>query len=386
MTKLVVCLDGTWNTESSFTNVWRLNVALDRSPDQKIYYDRGVGTRTVDYVTGGSFGQGLSNNVLKAYLWLTEHYRPGNEVFVFGFSRGAYTARSLVGFLSVCGLLRPDAVVNIDAAFKLYRRPGLGRYSPSARDFRLRHSLEPVHPRPLRIKLLGVFETVGALGVPSIGLPLFEDFRWHKVHLSEIVDHACHALAIDEHRQIFDCTVWSNQHPGQTVEQRWFAGAHANVGGGYEHDLLSIRPLEWMQDKAKQHGLRFHFDPCRVTDRGQLCSFPLADSWSEFLGGSYSKYRTLRHGMGSPRFYRTIGSPQYWHPDRLVAAAPGTARRMLDKVKGGLANWVSSGGETTPEVGVGQVIDASVIERVRRNPQYRPPNLKPFFSTATWGA
>ena len=389
MTRLVICLDGTWNRESSFTNVWRINVALRRSAEQRIYYDRGVGTKTTDYITGGGFGRGLSNNVLKAYLWLTEYYRPGDEVFVFGFSRGAYTARSLVGFLSLCGLLRPDAPVNIDAAFELYRRPGLGRHSLAAQAFRARNSLEPVHGRPPRVRFLGVFDTVGALGIPAAQVPLFEDYRWHKVHLSEIVEHAYHALAIDEHRELFKATLWTNRYAHQTVEQRWFVGAHANIGGGYLHDALSIRPLEWMQKTAKALGLQFDYDPCRVRDHEEFLAAPIADSWSEFLWGSYAKLRTVTHVPRARRFYRPIGTRQFWHPTRLqqiAATRPSWLKRAASRVQAKLVAKQLI--EVEPELlgAVGEVIDYTVDQRVRRDPRYRPPNLKMFVHPSVWGS
>lgn len=389
MRRLVLCLDGTWNTESSFTNVWRIHVALQRSREQLVYYDQGVGTKALEYVTGGGFGRGLSNNVLRAYLWLTEHYRPDDEIFIFGFSRGAYTARSLVGFLSVCGLLRPDAPVNIDAAFQQYRRPGVTRASSAAVQFRERYSLEPVHGRAARVRFLGVFDTVGALGIPVAQIPLFEDYRWHKVHLSQIVEHAYHALAIDEHRELFDATLWRNRYPNQTVEQRWFAGAHANVGGGYEHDALSIRPLEWMQQKAKAQDLVFDYDPCRVRDPEEFLAAPVRDSWAEFLWGGYSKVRGVKNALSSPRFYRTIGSRQFWASGRGNVSPPRRFEKlhkarewMRDRL---VAQGVIEAPPTQPPA-VGEVLDRSVDQRVRRNPGYRPPNLKPFFDAVTWGS
>jgi len=387
MARLVVCLDGTWNTESSFTNVWRINVALSRTAHQHIYYDQGVGTKTLEYVTGGSFGRGLSNNVLRAYLWLTERYRPTDEIFVIGFSRGAYTARSLVGFLSICGLLRPDAPVNIDAAFELYRRPGLGRDSEAAQAFRRHNSLEPEHGAPPNVKFLGVFDTVGALGIPIAQTPVFEDYRWHKVHLSGIVRHAYHAVAIDEHRALFDATLWRNRYPHQTVEQRWFVGAHANIGGGYEHDVLSIRPLEWMQNVAKQHGLEFDYDPCKVRDFGQFYGAPVTDSWSDFLGGTYSKMRAVTHCLDSPRFYRKIGSRSYWSPGHDEWGAQPRAPR-LHRAYRRTRGWLERHDFVKPAIAeppaVGEVLDRTVDERVRRDPGYRPPNLKVFFEKDVW--
>lgn len=389
MRRLVLCLDGTWNTESSFTNVWRINVALERSAEQLVYYDQGVGTRAFEQVTGGAMGKGLSATVLRAYLWLTEKYRDGDQIFIFGFSRGSYTARSLVGFLSVCGILRPDAPINIDQAFSYYRRPGVTRESESAIEFRTRNSLEIEHKRPTWVRFLGVFDTVGALGIPFGNIPLFEDYRWHKVHLSTIVDHAYHACAIDEHRALFDVALWRNRYDHQTVEQRWFAGAHANVGGGYLEDRLSIRPLEWMQHRARALGLQFYYDPCRIRDRSAFLAEPVKDSWTEFMSGAYANVRNVKNAFGSPRFYRTIGSPDFWEPGREDFSMPrrfDSLHKARERFRATLerGEWVAR----VPKVpaAVGEVLDGSVDERVRRNPLYRPPNLKPFYDKATWGS
>ncbi|MDM0014782.1 DUF2235 domain-containing protein [Variovorax sp. J22P168] len=387
--RLVLCLDGTWNTQSSFTNVWRINVALSRTAEQEVYYDQGVGTRAFEGISGGALGKGLSATVLRAYLWLTEKYRDGDQIFVFGFSRGSYTARSLVGFLSVCGILRPDAPINIDQAFSYYRKPGVTRESEGAVEFRERNSLEFEHGRPPCVELLGVFDTVGALGIPYAQIPLFEDYRWHKVHLSEIVRHAYHALAIDEHRELFDAALWRNRYPHQTVEQRWFVGAHANVGGGYLEDRLSIRPLEWMQQRSKALGLQFDYDPCRIRDRSAFLSEPVKDSWAEFLSGGYAKVRNVKNAFTSPRFYRTIGSREFWEPGREDFAMPrrfDTLHKAGERIRLGLERrgWVDPA--KRPDPAVGEVLDGSVDERVRRNRLYRPPNLKPFYDQATWGS
>ena len=382
MRRLVVCLDGTWNTKSDFTNIWRINVTLTRNAVQRVYYDEGVGTKSTDFLTGGGFGRGLSEKVLEAYLWLTEHWRPADEIFVFGFSRGAYTARSLVGFLSACGLLRPDAPANIKAAYELYRRPGLGRDSLVAIDFRRRYSLERHYGVPLRIKFLGVFDTVGALGLPVHNIPVFENYEWHKVYLSEIVDHAYHALAIDEHRELFAPTVWTNRHRGNlTVEQRWFVGAHANVGGGYEFDALSTRPLQWIQAVATQQGLAFDYQ-FRV-DADAYDSAPVTDSFSEFMGGTYATAK------GRLPYYRTIGEPGSWDPGHAPMERNRVAK-VFDRVKAGFAWMLEQGGLREPPVppalGVCQSLDYTVDRRVRRDSSYRPPNLQHFFPRAIWEA
>lgn len=264
--RLILLLDGTWNKREDTTNVWRMRTMLAHSSEQLVYYDEGVGTARGEAISGGAFGSGLSAKVLSAYLWLMEHFeqahesptRQDDEIFVFGFSRGAYTARSLVGLLAISGLLQRDAPQRVLDAFELSRLEGLTEHAPISADFRARFS------RVVRVKFLGVWDTVGALGIPHVkGIPQFklrllEDNARHKVLcLPTIVDHARHAMALDEHRYIFDATLWPAASPEQTMEQRWFIGAHANVGGGYGNDGLFRRPLQWLQGEAASVGLKF---------------------------------------------------------------------------------------------------------------------------------
>lgn len=264
--RLVLLFDGTWNKREDTTNVWRFRTMLRHNLDQHVYYDEGVGTAKGEKVVGGAFGRGLSRKVLQGYLWLMEQYEDesesesgiADEIFIFGFSRGAFTARSLVGVLSISGLLHRDAATHVRDAFELSRTEGVDEGHRVAKTFRSAFS------RVVRIKMLGVWDTVGALGFPEVELfPRVvrdgaKENAEHKVlELPSIVQHARHALAIDEKRMIFRPTLWPSCSPGQTLEQRWFAGAHANVGGGYERDALFLRPLQWMQCESSALGLMF---------------------------------------------------------------------------------------------------------------------------------
>ncbi|MGH3906233.1 MAG: phospholipase effector Tle1 domain-containing protein [Pseudonocardiaceae bacterium] len=179
MRHLVVCCDGTWNTpeEEAATNVYRLHNALadtaDDGTEQLRYYDHGVGTEggLADYVLGGAAGAGLSRNVLDAYYWLTTTYQPGDRIALFGFSRGAYTGRSLAGMIATCGLLDTtslnDAMVwnQIDRVY--HRRYQRGdRASPRWRHG-LRFSYDPEHADQIPVHFIGVWDTVGSLGIPD---------------------------------------------------------------------------------------------------------------------------------------------------------------------------------------------------------------------------
>jgi len=376
--RIAIFLDGTWNSVDSNTNVWRMRaLCAPASADgaaQAVYYNEGVGTRAGERWRGGLFGFGLDQNVVAAYRWLIETYSPGDDVFVFGFSRGAYTARSLTGLVARCGLLQPGAPLSINEVFTRYRmakeaRPlhqleferrerlrrerkgetaNAGAVPPNSRveDWLLAYS------QRIPIAFTGVFDTVGALGVPFGGFFGLSS-QFHNTHLSNIYRHAYQALAIDEHRSHYQPTLWTRfvpQRPSAgrrsrkepVVEQRWFVGAHANVGGGYLEDRLSQAPLKWLVSKAEALGLTFRY-PVRVDEDSHLDR--VVDSYSGF---AYGLYRIATLGR---RFTREIG-----RASRAVASPPGTS--------------------TT----VNETIDETVFDRWRKDPTYRPPGL------AQWAA
>ncbi|HWH09146.1 MAG TPA: DUF2235 domain-containing protein, partial [Candidatus Thermoplasmatota archaeon] len=247
MKRLVVCCDGTWNTADAVvdgkpcpTNVVKMaRAVLPRDANgvpQVVFYDEGIGTGgLLDRVVGGATGRGLMRNVGDAYRFLVWNFEPGDEVYLFGFSRGAYTARSLAGLVRKCGILRKGQGCRFEEAYDFYRGDVHPR-DPAAAEFRRRNSVET------RIRFLGVWDTVGALGVPGRlrGLTM-RRHRFHDVKLSSTVDHAYHAVAIDERRKAFAPALWETDpaNAGQVVEQAWFPGAHSDVGGGYPEAGLS---------------------------------------------------------------------------------------------------------------------------------------------------
>lgn len=284
---LVVCCDGTWNTPDQKdrgrvvpSNVVKMARAVltDRrqldaheAPQQKIYYDTGVGTKTgfakhYDRLIGGITGKGLSKNVKEAYIWLAENYRDGDHIFLFGFSRGAYTARSISGMIALCGLTDSDEH-ETDAAYNLYRSAHDAAGEAAAMKFR------SAQPRKPRVRFLGVWDTVGALGVPALSKSallqktvrfIFKGSSFahgfHHTGLGGNVDYAFHALAIDEKRGPFAPALWTtgndgNDPPAEKVQQAWFAGAHSNVGGGYVDSGLSDHAFMWMAKHAMCAGL-----------------------------------------------------------------------------------------------------------------------------------
>ena len=353
--RLVVCCDGTWNTPDQLrggrpapTNVTK--VALSVAPkdfagrDQRTFYHRGVGTDRWERVRGGAFGFGLSRNVRDTYRFLVQAFEPGDELFFFGFSRGAFTARSTAGFVRNCGILRREHAGRVNEAYALYRnrRNRTQPRSVEAQLFRRSYSYET------RIRFIGVWDTVGALGIPLNGLRLVNllNRRWqfHDTDLSTTVDAAFQALAIDEKRRPFRPTIWKQQANavGQRLEQVWFAGVHSDVGGGYPDPALAEIALRWMVDRASACGLVFKADAFA----------PLPPSEDE----------TLRH------------TGRYVVPDAL-----GQLHESRTGFYRLLPPLVRSLGVTDHRH---EYVASSAIERRRRMPAYAPPGLVTYLDRA----
>lgn len=252
---IVVCADGTGNvggTEKE-TNVFKLYRLLEETQAENAYYDQGLGTDRMPLL-GKAFGVGISKNIRDCYEFLVDHYEYGDTVFLFGFSRGAFTVRSLGGLISYCGLVKRRYRSLTTQAYKLYKAD---RKNPEAT-----RAFKKAFGRQVHIGFVGVWDTVGALG---LGLPLrwlgdLNPFR-HKFHnttLSKHVPSAYQALSVDDERRAFHPTLWSEPAvEGQTIEQAWFPGMHSDVGGGYSNHDLSDIALEWIMQKAENCGLRF---------------------------------------------------------------------------------------------------------------------------------
>jgi hypothetical protein len=268
--RLVICCDGTWNRPDAahVTNIEKIarTVATDLTRtdgvQQLVLYVSGVGADSyaVDRLLGGAFGFGLFANIRSAYRFLALNYEPGDEIFVFGFSRGAYTARSLVGMIGRVGLLTRDALVadKLPEAVARYQRrsPEDGAFGESDQEFRRDHC----HPEA-PVQLLGVFDTVGALGVPGA---VRKQHQFHDVNLSPVVLCARQALALDERRLTFEPCLWeaaedtrAHDEASGRVRQVWFEGVHSDIGGGYAETGLSDTALLWMVTEANRRGLVF---------------------------------------------------------------------------------------------------------------------------------
>lgn len=353
--RVALFLDGTWNTVTDNTNVWRMKSLCKVDSQQVCYYSAGVGTANGERLRGGMFGYGLDDEVIEAYEWLSEVHEVGDRIFIFGFSRGAYTARSLAGLVSKCGLLRPGSPISLKQLYCRYKQGSgartireLKNVPAEQRTFEERLLLK--YSTPVPIWLQGVWDTVGAMGVPFALIPVISrpNYGYLETDLRINQTHAFHAIAIDEHREAFSPTLWvkkvkagAQSYPDRDiahVEQRWFVGAHADVGGGYDNGLLAQPPLIWMMKKAQDHDLAFKA-PVELDD--DEVHGTIHDSFSQMASGAY---KAVKFGK---RFYRPIG------------IGPAVI------------------GDTTTTA-INETIDASVFERCRADSSYRPPNL------ATW--
>jgi uncharacterized protein (DUF2235 family) len=256
--RIAFCADGTWDKASKQTNVYKLYKALLTTGDQIPLYDDGVGSdgNPLVMLLGGAFGTGLWEKIKEGYKKISHVYEQGDDLFIFGFSRGAYTARSLAGMIAACGLPTQDFTDDmVNSAFDAYR-------DKANRAARLQ-KLAPWKMFAADIKMVGVWDTVGSLGIPAaVGLndPILYGFL--DTGLTPQIKNAFHAMAMDERREQFMPTMWAGTpNPDQHVEQVWFTGAHSDVGGG-EPDAapgvqeLSDVPLSWMIDKARGLGLQ----------------------------------------------------------------------------------------------------------------------------------
>ncbi len=326
--RIILLLDGTWN-DADFgdtdTNVVRLRENIARNldtvlPDAKIstgdakhgqlssirsvafrkgdyvvFYERGVGTGAfMDRWVGGAFGEGITQNIRRAYKFLSFHYLPGDQIFIFAFSRGAYTARSLIGYIHATGLLTREHCTEDreQDAWDFYRCP------PNDRLPGIWTALTPyVHDRDsTRVACVGIFDTVGALGVPLAPFRVAnrDKYEFHDVELSSITDTNLQALAVDEHREPFEATVWRRSKFKQldtVTEQVWFPGSHADVGGGYVDEasradrpggFLDDISLGWMIRRIRHYYPDFPIDESGLSltenDRLHLAQAPQHNS------------------------------------------------------------------------------------------------------------
>lgn len=263
--RIVICADGTWNRpeqdpKKDFpTNVLRLARAVkpvgsDGTP-QQVFYDWGIGSYH-NQLVGGATGKGLHKNIMDDYRYIVQNYSPGDEIFLFGFSRGAYTVRSLCGLINNIGILKRADAALIEKAFKYYKQSG-AEWKPDGKKSKLFRQTYSHKSREVRF--VGVWDTVGAMGIPISFLGMFDDEdEFYDTKLGRNVRIARHALAIDEQRSDFEPTIWK-ERANMDLQQVWFAGSHADVGGSNKPDkdgsFLADIPLDWMLKQGAAAGL-----------------------------------------------------------------------------------------------------------------------------------
>lgn len=333
--RIVICADGTWNrpeknlSKDFPTNVLRFarsikpigkDLETKEPVSQQVFYDWGVGSDS-NPLMGGITGKGLNKNIMDDYRYLVQNYAPGDEIFLFGFSRGSYTIRSLCGFINNCGILKRAHAARIEDAFKHYKKPSKA-YAPSGSKsiaFRKAYS----HPSR-EITFVGAWDTVGAMGIPISFLGLFEDKdEFYDTKIGSNVRAARHAMAIDEYRRDFEPTIWM---PKETMDlkQVWFSGAHSNIGGSYKPDrdgsLLSDNALDWMMREASGYGLSFEPHLKKSILKNPLAT--LHNSHRSFYRLKKKFLRLIDHGKGATLIHKSVkerwdNDPKY-RPDNLA--------------------------------------------------------------------
>jgi uncharacterized protein (DUF2235 family) len=299
---IVICSDGTGNTaiKGRGTNVFKIFESVDVNghrfephlPPQVSIYDDGVGTQSFKLlkIFSGAFGWGLGRNVCQLYKELCRIYDPNDRIYLFGFSRGAFTVRTLAGLITTCGIIDVSKVHSkagferiVALAYSAYRsryRTDLMKWLRGPPDSRVVDQFRAnyCHPNE-RIHFIGVWDTVDAVGLPMnvanvVNKSIYQ-FKFPNLKLSPRVDAAFHALSVDDERQSFHPLLWDQHEPSanlhQQLEQVWFAGVHSNVGGGYPKQGMSLVALDWIMHKAELAGLRLlHEDRTRYSQHANV--------------------------------------------------------------------------------------------------------------------
>ena len=353
--QLVVCLDGTNNRFSHRpTNVVRTYRSLLRDPARVLaWYNQGVGTfglketlfewqKTPARIAGLAFGWGLARTVDDAYRFLCCYHEPGDQIFIFGFSRGAYAARALAALVHAAGLLQRHEVHLTEYAWSILR----ARESNGHPDFRLHAKFRTTFGRTVRIRLLGLYDTVKSVGwvYDPVVIPYSAD--------NSSVDAVRHAVAIDERRCFFRQHLWSGEPSAKTdVKEVWFAGVHSDVGGGYPptQAALALVVQTWMMGEALGSGLLL--DAQRVARELRPQKDVVADPLAE-----------THDSMG------TAWKVAEWLPRR-IWTGPGA-------IKAWQIGAMPPIGQPRPRfVPAGSTVHRSVIARSMSGNGYAPPNL-----------
>jgi uncharacterized protein (DUF2235 family) len=337
MKRIVVLIDGTWNQEGTGadTNVAKLDGASKSAGQafikaaaadgiaQHIHYHDGVGVEgnLLNKLLGGAIGLGLNKIIQEAYETIVADFVAGDEIYIFGFSRGAYAARALAGLIGASGIQRVNNPDGFEVAWQHYRVAPSARAQPHAASAGEGKAMENYNSLAQQqafhdtrtIKCVGVWDTVGSYGIPAgIGLaPLARYYTlltlgFHDTNLGDHVENGLHAVAVDEHRRPFVPTFWTipkGRQPKGHVEQTWFAGAHSNVGGGYAESGLSDQALVWMIARVQAlTGLEFDVAAVRSNTKPNIAGSVVDSTEGWPVDHAFPHYRkvlspvAIRHG------------------------------------------------------------------------------------------
>lgn len=380
---LVVMLDGTGNELGrNLSNVLKLFRIAEKGERQLCFYNPGVGTiarvspwhrakQKFAEIIGLALGYGLDDNVLSAYRFLVENWREGDQIYLFGFSRGAWTARILGGLLHLIGLVRPEQLNMCESALGAYKRAASNDDLPLAW-----HFARVIGARRPGIRFIGVWDTVGSVIVPRADrfyIPSLETLPYTQTNPS--VQTFRHALAIDERRRMFRVSRWTQPQPyvanpfkpkdtvPQDVEQRWFVGVHSDIGGGYPEteSALSKLPLIWMVEEAAKAGLRINRPNLRHLAYGESSSV----GEHEYVAPSPTgpMHRSLKGFWWALEFIPKSVKYREWARRSLLGLyIPHNEPRLIP---------------------AGQPVDKSVHVRIESDASYRPINLEAQANAAT---
>lgn len=303
--QLVVLCDGTNNNITggrADTNVLKLLELLEQDEAQQVFYDPGVGNasalpgatwmdrarRRLDRLWGLAFGRGAYENIAEAYIFLMRHWRPGDQIFIFGFSRGAFTARAVAGMVNQFGLLHPHLENMVTTLVHVYFSDAEGDLEQQAHLDKvagdIRRLCTPADSGKHEVYFVGVWDTVSSIGLP----PFSREIQKMPTVTGKRMRHVRQALALDEHRRPFRPRLYGennfplpNEH-GQTLKQEWFAGAHCDVGGGYPRgqDRLSDEALQWLVEEARRLQLRARPVPLPAADAVVHCESQTNPWWA----------------------------------------------------------------------------------------------------------
>ncbi|KIK54067.1 hypothetical protein GYMLUDRAFT_249828 [Collybiopsis luxurians FD-317 M1] len=380
MKRIIVACDGTGQSSSRgkysvSTNVNRLCHALSNSPDivqQVVFYQSGIGTEDLGWggvgaVYSQALGEGIEENIDDAYTFIMNNYQPGDKIFIFGFSRGAFTARVLANFIARVGVYRkPEYTWAFKRAMKAYKDGTLDKDIKTHKYYTPKFGEPVLKVHEAEIEVVGCWDTVASLGVPEWKNPggVSGDYKHFSGGLVKGIKHAFHALALDECRRPFSPTLWYLPKDAEVaklidLQQCWFPGVHTNVGGGYQDQAIADLTLAWMIDRCRPF---LDFDSKYINLVVDLDHQPwkiYSNDRPSRLKDPVNGYDREYQGWGRGRWYDSYSQGQTWTWKYRTPGAytdDGETKKTNETIHPSvLARWQSSrkeGGELRDGPGV----------------------------------